>query len=109
MLKAYRDSNSLRELLLTLLPTCGTLAGISLALVGLINFRVASGRVAAFADDLVLVSALGFVSCCYMIFFALRHLQAPHLRFWTNLIDGVFLLALTLLLSAGFVVVYVML
>ena len=106
MLKNFRDPQSIREILVSLLSTSGTLAGISMALVGFIKIRVTSHRIETMADDLFLFSSLGFVVVCYLVFFALRHLEATHLRFWTNLIDGLFLGALTCLLAGGFVTVY---
>lgn len=106
MLRNVRNLRNVRELLVALLSTSGTLAGICLALVGVINYRITSVRIETLADDLFLLSSLGFVCVCYLIFFALRHLETPHLRRWTNLIDGLFLVSLTLLLTAGIAVVY---
>jgi len=41
-----------------------------------------------------------------MTFFALRHVDSPHLARWTDAIDATFLVSLTLLVLAGFVTVY---
>jgi hypothetical protein len=106
MLKNASSPDSLQHLLLGLLSTSGTLAGLSMALVGIVNLRVASSKVETLADDIFLFSSLGFLVVCYLVFFALRHLQSRSIRLWTNLIDAVFLLSLTLLVLAGFVVVY---
>ena len=106
MLKNARDPDLLLQLLLSLLSTSGTMAGISLALVGIANFRVVSTKVSSIADDIFLFASLGFVIVCYMTFFAIRHIQSPHLTRWTDVIDVTFLASLTLLVVAGFVTVY---
>ncbi len=106
MLKNITDPQELRRILLSLLSTCGTLAGISLALVGIVNIKISNTKVESFADDMFLFSSFGFVLACYLIFFALRQINTMQLRLWTNIIDVVFLFSLTLLVIAGFMVVY---
>ena len=106
MLKNITDLKDVHHTLLALLSTSGTLAGISLALVGIVNVKVHNTKVETMADDLFLLAALGFVVICYLIFFALRHLHAKHLRLWNNVIDILFLASLTLILLAGSMVVY---
>lgn len=106
MLKNVDDPNDLRQLLLSLLSTSGTLAGLSLALVGLVNVKIASTKVETLADDIFLFASLGFLITCYLIFFALRHHRSKSVRCWTNFIDIVFLFSLTLLVVGGFAIVY---
>lgn len=106
MLKNCKEPNDLRQILLSVLSTSGTLSGISLALVSLVNFKIYDTKVETLADNMFLFSSLGFVSVCYFTFFALRHLYSARIQLWTNIIDVVFLLSLTLLLLAGFVTVY---
>src|SRR4249919_3434299 len=106
MLKYTNDPKILLQMLLSLLSTSGTMAGISLALVGIVNLRIASTKIASAADDIFLFASLGFVVVCFMTFFALRHIESPRLARWTDLIDATFLLSLTLLVVAGFVTVY---
>ena len=106
MLKNARDPGLLLQLLLSLLSTSGTMAGISLALVGIANYRIRSTQVSSIADDIFLFASLGFVIVCYMTFFAIRHLHSPRLGRWTDVIDITFLASLTLLIVAGFVTVY---
>jgi len=106
MLKNIADLKDVRHTLLALLSTSGTLAGISLALVGIVNVKVHNTKIDTVADDLFLVSSLGFVVVCYLIFFALRHLHSKHIRHWNNAIDILFLASLTLILLAGAMVVY---
>ena len=106
MLKNISDPKTLLQILLSLISTSGTLAGISLALVGIVNLRITSTNVASAADDIFLFAALGFVVVCYMTFFAVRHIESRHLQRWTTIIDFAFLSALTLLVIAGFATVY---
>jgi nitrate reductase gamma subunit len=106
MLKNVKDHKDLRSLLLALLSTSGTLAGISLALVGIVNLKVSNTRVETLADDMFLLSSLGFLVVCYLTFFTLRRHNWKSVQHWTNLIDVVFLSSLTLLVTSGFVVVY---
>ena len=106
MLKNASDQNVLLQLLLSLLSTSGTMAGISLALVGIANYRIISTKVTSVADDIFLFASLGFVVVCYMTFFAIRHIQSPKLARWTDVIDVTFLFSLTLLVVGGFVTVY---
>jgi hypothetical protein len=106
MLRNTRDPDVLLHMLLSLLSTSGTMAGISLALVGIVNLRILSTRVASVADDIFLFASLGFVVVCYMTFFAIRNIQSPKLARWTDVIDFTFLFSLTLLVIAGFVTVY---
>ncbi|NJD30993.1 MAG: hypothetical protein FIB04_03830 [Gammaproteobacteria bacterium] len=106
MLKNVNNPGHLRELLLAILSTSGTMAGLSMALVGIINLRAANTRTETVADDLFLFSSVGFLVVCYLVFFALRRLDSPHIRYWAAAIDVMFLVSLTLLVVSGFVVLY---
>jgi hypothetical protein len=106
MLKNVSNPQDLQRLLLSLLSTSGTLAGLSMALVGIVNLRIANTKVETIADDLFLFSSLGFLVVCYLAFFTLRRLRSRKVQYWTNAIDAVFLFSLTLLVLSGFVVVY---
>jgi len=106
MLKNTNAPGILLQMLLSLLSTSGTMAGISLALVGIVNLRITSTKVASIADDVFLFASLGFVAVCYMTFFAIRHIQSARLARWTDIIDLTFMLSLSLLVVGGFVTVY---
>jgi nitrate reductase gamma subunit len=82
------------------------MAGLSMALVGIINLRAANTRTETIADDLFLFSSAGFLVVCYLAFFALRRLDSARVRRWTGAIDILFLASLTLLVLSGFVVLY---
>ena len=106
MLDHTADIRDIREILLALLSNSGTLAGISLALVGILNLKPITSTVGKYADDLFLFSALGFVIVCYLVFFALQILKSSRIKYWARVIDIFFLGSLTLLLVAGFLTVY---
>ncbi len=106
MLKNVSDPKDLQLLLFSLLSTSGTLAGLSMALVGIINLKITNTKAETLADDMFLFSSLGFLVVCYLIFFTLRRVRSKQIHYWTNFIDTVFLFSLTLLVGAGFVVVY---
>ena len=108
MLKHINDSTDMRGILLSLMSTSGTLAGISLALVGIIGMRSRTTSVETIADDLFLFSSLGFVIVCYFTYFALRHIHSVRAPLWAKVIDVVFFISLTLLMIAGFITVYVL-
>lgn len=104
MLKNIKNSDSAVTAMLSLLPTSGTLAGIAVGLAGLINSR-ANGGMATWADEMLVVAALGFLMVCYLIFFAIRATGKPRSMTMMQVIDVVFLLSLTLVVFSGFVVV----
>lgn len=106
MLKNLKDPRDLKDTLLSVLSTSGTMAGLSMALVGIINLRAANTRAETLADDLFLCSSVGFLVVCYLVFFALRRLAGPGIQRWTAMIDVIFLASMTLLVLSGFVVLY---
>jgi hypothetical protein len=107
MLKNLRDPKEAREAMLSLLSTAGTLAGIGIALIGIINTN-GGGMTATIADDILLLAALGFLVVCYLIFFAVRNFSGAHAWRMLVIIDVVFLGSMTLMVLAGFIVVYTM-
>jgi len=106
MLKNFNDPKDLQQLLLSLLSTSGTLAGLSMTLVAIVNLKAANTKIETLADDMFLCSSLGFSIVCYLVFFTLRRVEFERVRYWTNVIDVVFLFSLTLLVAAGFMAVY---
>ena len=81
------------------------MAGIAVGLVGVIQFRPEGGAT-TLADDILMVSALGFLLVCYAIFFALRVEDAGRLARILAWIDGLFIASLTLVVLSGFMIVY---
>jgi hypothetical protein len=107
MLKNLRDPKEARDAMLSLLSTAGTLAGIAVGLVGIMNASRGES-VATAADDILLLSALGFLCVCYLVFFAVRNVSAAQAWKVLEIIDLVFLASMTLMVLAGFIVVYTM-
>lgn len=105
MLKNLKDPREIRETMLSLLPTAGTLAGIGIGLAGMIHAKPGGGA-STIADEILLLSALGFLLVCYLIFFALRAADSAFGSRISQLIDVLFLASLTLVVFSGFVVAY---
>jgi hypothetical protein len=105
MLKNLKDPKEARDAMLSLLSTSGTLAGIAVALVGIINAG-GQGATVTLADDILMLAALGFLAVCYMIFFAVRSIGSTTVWRMQQFIDVVFLGSMTLMVLAGFIVLY---
>lgn len=105
MLKNLKDPKEARDAMFSLLSTSGTLAGIGVGLVGFINVG-RGGNTATLADDILLLSALGFLIVCYLVFFAVRSVTAATAQRMMQVIDLVFLASMTLMVLAGFIVAY---
>ena len=105
MLKNLKDPKEARDAMFSLLSTSGTLAGIGIGLVGFINVG-RGGAAATLADDILLLSALGFLVVCYLVFFAVRNINPSTARRMMQVIDLVFLASMTLMVLAGFIVAY---
>ena len=95
-----------REELLHLLSVSGTLAGLSVTVVALMHTIGAATVTTTIIDDLFALCALLFLSCIYLIFWALRVSRPPVARMLTRVVDGVFVVGLTLMTAAAFMMVY---
>ncbi len=108
----YRRSQSLRDIreeLLHLMPMSGSLAGLCIGAITLFRFGTAPQGIAALADDLLAVSALIFLICTYLVFWALRSEHERRSRILIGIVDISFLLGLTVLVGVGFLLVYAIL
>lgn len=97
----------LRTELLQLLATAATLAGLCITAVSLMR-QPSQPLFNSIADDIMAISALLFLLCTYLIFFALRY-QPRHMLHFVKLADLLFLAALTGMVLAGFLLVYTVL
>jgi hypothetical protein len=95
-----------REELLSLLSVSGTLAGISVTVVALMHTLGTSNLATTIIDDLFALCALLFLTCTYLIFSALRIQREGVARVLIKIVDVVFLIGLTLMTAAGFMMVY---
>ena len=95
-----------REELLHLLSVSGNLAGLCIAAVALFHTLGKSVVSATIADDLLAMSALLFLVCIYVIFFALRTPTARLALRLERVADALFLAAMTGMVASGFIMVY---
>ena len=106
MTSPARSEIWLREELLHLLSVSGTLAGLCVTVVAVMNTLGRSERAASVVDDLFALCALLFLACTYLIFTALRSQRPTVSSTLTRIVDGLFLVALTLMTGASFLMVY---
>lgn len=95
-----------REELLWLLSLSGTMAGLCVTGIALLHAVGPSSRAGTVADDMLSICALLFLLCTYVVFFALRTQREGLARLLDRVVDGLFTLALTLMVGTGFVMVY---
>ena len=98
-----------RSELLQLLSLAGTLSGLCITAVALLHSLAQPTAVGTIADDLLAFSALAFLVCCYLIFFCLRTRNRVLALSLEKIADGLFLLALTGMVTSGFVMLYTIL
>lgn len=96
----------LREELMHLLTLSGTLAGLCITGVTMFHTIGRSSLPETIADDTLAIAALLFLVCTYTIFFALRTRNLPLAHVLENVADLLFLLGLTGMVVAGFIMVY---
>ena len=98
------DTPIQRDELTSLLTLCGTLAGLCIGIIAFIN---ASHRGAATViDDVLAACAATFLLCIYLITFALRTRSHKRAALLAQVIEVLFLAALTVMTVAGFFMVY---
>ena len=95
-----------REELLHLLSVSATLSGLCITVVALMNAFAKQITTVSVVDDIFAICALLFLICMYLVFTALRINNNSKLNKLVNVIDFLFLLAMTIMTLAGFVMVY---
>jgi hypothetical protein len=95
-----------RDELLHLLSLSGTLAGLCITGVTLFHTLGGASLPETIADNTLAISALLFLVCTYMIFFTLRTKRHRVALLLERIADVTFLLALTGMVAAGFIMVY---
>jgi len=95
-----------RDLLLRVLSVQASLAGFSIAAIGLMRFSNRSASFSTFADDLLGACALLFLVSTYLTFWALRTASDARMQRLAHWVDGLFLAGLTGLVTAGFMILY---
>ena len=106
MSQENRSDIWVREELLHLLSVSGTLAGLCVTVVALMHTLGTTSLTTTLIDDCFALCALCFLSCTYLIFTALRTQRAPVARVLIKIVDAFFLVGLTLMTGAGFMMVY---
>lgn len=95
-----------REELLSLLSTSGTLAGLCITVVALMNTFDKTQASVSIVDDMFGICAVAFLLCIYLIFWALRSHSATLSVVLIKTLEGVFLSAMTLMTVAAFFMIY---
>lgn len=97
--------NNTREELRHLLSTSGTMAGLCITGTTLFSTlrRTTGGTV---VDDIFVISALLFLLCTYCVFWALRTKHERTVVILTRISEVLFAVALTAMVSAGFIMTY---
>ena len=99
-----------RDQLSHLLSLSATLAGLSITGVTLSHtIRSASSATTTIVDDILAMTSLMFLLCCYISFFALRATKDNVVQKLIKLADGLFLVALTSMVGSGFIMLYTIL
>ena len=93
-----------RDELTSLLALSGTLAGLCIGIVALINAAHRGGTTVI--DDVLATCAAIFLLCIYLITFALRTRSRKRALLLTRIIELLFLATLTVMTVAGFFMVY---
>ena len=109
MMTTHSDDQTdtwVRDELLHLLSVSGTLAGLCVTVVALMHTIGAANLTTTVMDDLFALCAFFFLVCTYVIFTALRTRVKHRARTLIKVVDSVFLVALTLMTAAGFMMVY---
>jgi hypothetical protein len=95
-----------REELLHLLSNSANLAGLCVTVVALMNTFDRKDATASIVDDIYALCAAMFVLCVYVIFWTLRT-QTQAVPTWLiRTIDALFLLAMTSMTVASFMLIY---
>ncbi len=103
------EENDTRDLLLRILPLSASMAGFSIAAITVFRSSEKLMRVETMADDLLVSCAAVFLLATYLSFWALKTHRPARQKHLVIIIDSLFLLALTVLVAVGFLMVYTLL
>jgi hypothetical protein len=95
-----------RDVLLRLLSVSASLAGLCIAALGFMEYGTPEAAYRTYADEVIAFDAFLFVLCVYLILWALRTSSVWRARRLSNIVDIVFLVALTTMLVASGYIVY---
>ena len=100
------QSQRQRDELLQLLSVSATLAGLCVTVVALMKTLGDTHGAATIVDDMFAVCALIFLSTTYLIFWALKTSRPTLVTLLVKVLDISFLVGLTLMTAAAFILVY---
>jgi uncharacterized YccA/Bax inhibitor family protein len=109
MTQSTGSDTRIQNEMLQLLSVSGTLAGLCVTVVALINTLGRNTRAATMVDDMFAVCALLFLICIYLIFSALRVRRQRIAKILVKSVDILFMVAMTLMTGAAFIMVYMVL
>lgn len=95
-----------RAELLSLLSSSATLSGLCITVVALMQTLGSRRNAVSIVDDLFALCAAAFLLCTYLIFWALRARQPGFAQSLARLTDALFLLALSVMTVATFIMLY---
>ncbi|HTH45847.1 MAG TPA: hypothetical protein VL528_12270 [Oxalicibacterium sp.] len=96
---------TLREELRHLLSTSGTMSGLCITAATLFS-TVRNTASKTIVDDIFVLSALIFLLCTYALFWALRTRRPRLMHVLARVADSLFAIALTAMVSGGFIMTY---
>jgi hypothetical protein len=95
-----------RDVLLRLLSVTASLAGLCIAALGFLEASDNPGLEGSYADELIAIDAILFVSCVYLVLWALRTQSVTRAHVLSRIVDVIFLFALTTLLVAAIYIIF---
>ena len=106
MADASKTQAQVRDELLSLFSVSGTLAGLCITVVAFMNAINRGQSAVTIVDDVLAVCAAGFLTCIYLIFWALKTPNAKLASILIKVVDSLFLLTLTSMTIAAFIMIY---
>jgi hypothetical protein len=97
------------QILMRVLATSGTLAGLCLTGLGVVHLIAKSERVSRAVDVVLAVDSLVFIAATVTCFVALRFRHAPWIKSFANVVELLFLAGLIGMLPFGVMILYVVL
>ena len=97
------------QILMRVLSTSGTLAGLCLTGLGVVHIIAKSEKVNATVDIILAVDSLVFIAATVTCFVALRFRHASWIRGFVNMVEMLLLAGLVGMLPFGVMILYVVL
>jgi len=98
--------SEIRDMLFRILPISATLAGFCVAGIGLLHAHSKAEAYTGLGDDLLGLTAMNFLVCTYLTFWALRADTESRMVVLARIVDVLFLAGLTLVVVSGVGIVY---